>query len=70
MAASLTVPEVAEAAAVPVIDDIRGRVVEVYVSLKPGFSPSKEMKDNRREVPNVRHGPCEMIHSGNRKKRR
>jgi acetyl-CoA synthetase len=32
----LTVPEVAEAAAVPVIDDIRGRVVEVYVSLKPG----------------------------------
>src|SRR5260370_6579433 len=31
--ASLTVPEVAEAAAVPVIDDIRGRVVEVYVSL-------------------------------------
>ena len=34
--ASLTVPEVAEAAAVPVIDDIRGRVVEVYVSLKPG----------------------------------
>ena len=41
--AALTVPEVAEAAAVPVIDDIRGRVVEVYVSLKPGFEPSKEM---------------------------
>jgi acetyl-CoA synthetase len=34
--AALTVPEVAEAAAVPVVDDIRGRVVEVYVSLKPG----------------------------------
>jgi acetyl-CoA synthetase len=34
--AALTVPEVAEAAAVPVIDDIRGRVVEMYVSLKPG----------------------------------
>ena len=29
-------PEVAEAAAVPVIDDIRGRMVEMYVSLKPG----------------------------------
>jgi acetyl-CoA synthetase len=43
--AALTVPEVAEAAAVPVIDDIRGRVVEVYVSLKPGFSPGKEMED-------------------------
>jgi acetyl-CoA synthetase len=43
--ASLTVPEVAEAAAVPVIDDIRGRVVEVYVSLKPGFEASTEMED-------------------------
>jgi acetyl-CoA synthetase len=43
--AALTVPEVAEAAAVPVIDDIRGRVVEIYVSLKPGFEPSQEMAD-------------------------
>src|SRR6516164_3490293 len=43
--AALTVPEVAEAAAVPVIDDIRGRMVEIYVSLKPGFEPSKEMAD-------------------------
>ncbi len=34
--AALTVPEIAEAAAVPVIDDIRGRIVEMYVSLKPG----------------------------------
>ena len=31
--AALTVPEVAEAAAVPVIDDIRGRMFEMYVSL-------------------------------------
>ncbi|HEX4398508.1 MAG TPA: acetate--CoA ligase, partial [Trebonia sp.] len=30
--AALTVNEVAEAAAVPVIDDIRGRVVEMYIS--------------------------------------
>jgi len=36
--AALTVPEIAEAAAVPVIDDIRGRMVEMYVSLKPGVS--------------------------------
>jgi acetyl-CoA synthetase len=41
--AALTVPEVAEAAAVPVIDDIRGRIVEIYVSLKPGFEPSDAM---------------------------
>jgi acetyl-CoA synthetase len=37
--ASLTVDEVAEAAAVPVIDDVRGRAVEMYISLKPGVSP-------------------------------
>jgi acetyl-CoA synthetase len=42
--AALTVDEVAEAAAVPVIDDIRGRAVEIYVSLKPGFEPSQEMR--------------------------
>jgi acetyl-CoA synthetase len=42
--AALTVGEVAEAAAVPVIDDIRGRAVEIYVSLKPGFGPSQEMQ--------------------------
>jgi acetyl-CoA synthetase len=41
--AALTVPEVAEAAAVPVIDDIRGRVVEMYVSLKPGYEASDAM---------------------------
>jgi acetyl-CoA synthetase len=42
--AALTVDEVAEAAAVPVMDDIRGRAVEIYVSLKPGFEPSPEMQ--------------------------
>ncbi len=42
--AALTVPEVAEAAAVPVIDDIRGRMVEIYVSLKPGFDPSPDQQ--------------------------
>jgi acetyl-CoA synthetase len=41
--AALTVPEVAEAAAVPVVDELRGRVVEMYISLKPGFSASPEM---------------------------
>jgi acetyl-CoA synthetase len=42
--AALTVDEVAEAAAVPVIDDIRGRMVEVYVSLKPGIEAGPESK--------------------------
>jgi acetyl-CoA synthetase len=42
--AALTVDEVAEAAAVPVVDEIRGKVVEMYVSLKPGFEPSEEIE--------------------------
>jgi acetyl-CoA synthetase len=40
---ALTVAEVAEAAAVPVVDDIRGRMVEMYISLKPGQEASDEM---------------------------
>ena len=36
--ACLTVPEVAEAAVVPVVDEIKGRVPAVYISLKPGVS--------------------------------
>jgi acetyl-CoA synthetase len=43
--ASLTVDEIAEAAAVPVIDELRGRAVEMYVSLKPGLAPSKDIED-------------------------
>jgi acetyl-CoA synthetase len=43
--ASLTVDEVAEAAAVPVMDELRGRAVEMYVSLKPGSTASKEVED-------------------------
>jgi acetyl-CoA synthetase len=35
---ALGVPEVAEAAAVPVIDDVRGRAVEMYIALKPGYA--------------------------------
>ena len=42
--ATMTVEEIAEAAAVPVIDELRGRAVEMYVSLKPGFSPSKDIE--------------------------
>ncbi|GAA1607533.1 acetate--CoA ligase [Kribbella karoonensis] len=43
--ACLTVDEIAEAAAVPVVDEDRGRVVEMYVSLKPGLRPGKEVED-------------------------
>jgi acetyl-CoA synthetase len=42
--ACLTVDEIAEAAAVPVIDELRGRAVEMYVALKPGVPPSDEIK--------------------------
>ena len=36
--AAIMVDEVAEAAAVPVIDELRGHAVEMYIALKPGFS--------------------------------
>ena len=43
--ATITVEEVAEAAAVPVMDDLRGRAVEIYVALKPGYKPTKQIED-------------------------
>ena len=43
--ASLTVPEVAEAAVVPVVDDLKGRVPEVYVSLKPGVAATPQVQE-------------------------
>jgi acetyl-CoA synthetase len=43
--ACLTIPEVAEAAVVPVVDEVKGRVPEVYVSLKPNVLNSKAMCD-------------------------
>ncbi|WP_173086615.1 AMP-binding enzyme [Phytohabitans rumicis] len=42
---ALTVDEIAEAAAIPVIDELRGRAVEMYVALKPGHPPSKLIED-------------------------
>lgn len=44
--ACLTVTEVAEAAVVPLADEIKGRVPDVYVSLKPGHRSSKKIKDS------------------------
>jgi len=43
--ACLTVPEVAEAAVVPVVDEVKGRVPEIYIALKPGYAPNKEITD-------------------------
>jgi len=40
--AAITVPEIAEAAAVPVVDELRGRAVEMYVALKPGVTATNE----------------------------
>jgi acetyl-CoA synthetase len=43
--ACLTVPEVAEAAVVPVVDEIKGRVPEVYIALQPGLQASQAIID-------------------------
>ena len=41
--ACMTVIEVAEAAVVPVVDEIKGRVPEIYIALKPGYAPNDEI---------------------------
>jgi acetyl-CoA synthetase len=41
--AALLVSEVAEAAVVPVADKIKGKVPDLYVSLKPGLKATKEL---------------------------
>ncbi|HLH73405.1 MAG TPA: acetate--CoA ligase [Chloroflexota bacterium] len=46
--AALTVEEVAEAAAVPVMDELRGRAVEMYVALKPNYAASSEVSEKVR----------------------
>ena len=42
--AALTVEEVAEAAVVPIADELRGRIPDMYVSLKPGYAPSEAIE--------------------------
>lgn len=41
--ACLVVSEVAESAVVPLVDEIKGRVPDVYVALNPGVKPSKKI---------------------------
>jgi len=43
--ACLTVPEIAEAAVVPIVDEVKGRVPVVYMSLKPGVKASKAVEE-------------------------
>jgi acetyl-CoA synthetase len=44
--ACLLVPEVAEASVVPLMDPVRGRAPDVYVSLRPGCDePGTELED-------------------------
>jgi acetyl-CoA synthetase len=43
--AALTVEEVAEAAVVPVADELRGRIPDMYVALKPGYKASPAIEE-------------------------
>ena len=42
--AALTVPDVAEAAVVPIPDEVKGIVPELYVSLTPGYKATQELQ--------------------------
>jgi acetyl-CoA synthetase len=41
----LVIPEIAEAAVVPLADEIKGRVPDIYISLKPGEKPSVKIEE-------------------------
>src|SRR5499425_561885 len=43
--ACLTIGEISEAAVVPEVDEVKGRVPAVYISLKPGVPSSKAVQD-------------------------
>ena len=48
--ACLTCNEVAEAAVIPVVDEVKGRVPEVYVSLKPGVTDAAKVQKSVTEA--------------------
>ena len=54
--AEIMVNEVAEAAAVPVIDEVRGKIVEMYVALKPGPKPATTSRRRSRRRSSRRSG--------------
>jgi acetyl-CoA synthetase len=43
--ACLSISDIAEAAVVPAVDEVKGRVPVVYISLKPGIVASKQIQD-------------------------
>ena len=43
--ACMNIEAVAEASVVPLNDEIRGKVPDIYISLKPGFEPSQEIQE-------------------------
>ena len=55
--AALTVEAVGEAAAVPAYDELKGRVPEVYVSLKPGFDASSDVENQVKQATAQMIGP-------------
>ena len=55
--AALTVEAVGEAAAVPAYDEIKGRVPEMYVSLKPGVAPSTDVEGKVKQAISQTIGP-------------
>ncbi|MDX1437587.1 MAG: acetate--CoA ligase, partial [Anaerolineales bacterium] len=42
--ACMVVPEIAEAAVVPLSDEIKGKIPDIYLSLKPGYDPSADIE--------------------------
>ncbi|MCL0070704.1 acetate--CoA ligase [Dehalococcoidia bacterium] len=55
--AALVAEEIAEAAVVPVADEIKGKVPDMYVALKPGYQPSPEIADKVKRVITAELGP-------------
>jgi acetyl-CoA synthetase len=47
--ASLLVEEIAEAAVIPARDEIKGKVPDLYISLKPGYQPSEDISKRVQE---------------------
>ncbi len=55
--AALSVPEIAEAAVVPVRHEIKGKEPDMYVSVVPGVEPSEELAQRVRDAITAEIGP-------------
>jgi acetyl-CoA synthetase len=55
--AALVVNEVAEAAVVPVADDIKGKVPDMFIALKPGFEATEEISNKIMQAMITEIGP-------------